>query len=242
MAGHNKWSKVKHRKAVVDKRRSKAWTMCARAIISAARQGGPDPAFNFALRAAIDEARYHNVPNDNIDRAIKKGAGGGDSDNFEPVRYEGYGPFGVAVIIDALTDNRARSAGNIRLIFSNHECKLGTTGSVAHQFEQKGRLTVTGAETDEDKIMAAAIDAGADDARYADDQTWEIFTAPTELAPVRAALQKAGLSIGESGFEMLPLVTAPVSTAQAEAVQEFIDALEDDEDVKKVFSNAAWPD
>jgi len=241
VAGHNKWSKIKHRKAVVDKRRSKAWTMCSRAIISAARQGGPDAMYNFALRAALDEARYHNVPNDNIDRAIRKGTGGGESDNFEPVRYEGYGPGGAAVIIDALTDNRTRTAGNIRLIFSDHEARLGTSGAVAHQFEQKGRLTLAAGEHDEDRVMAAAIEAGADDARPFDEHAWEIFTAPTDLASVRSGLEAAGFKIGESGFEMLPLVAAPVCGPAVKDLLAFIDALEDDEDVKKVFTNAEWP-
>src|SRR5262249_41571009 len=160
MAGHNKWSKVKHRKAVVDKRRSKAWTMCSRAIISAARQNGPDPNFNFALRAALDEARYHNVPNDNVERAIKKGVGGGAGDDYEPVRYEGYGPGGVAVIVEAYTNNRARTAGEVRNIFGDYSGKLGTTGCVAHQFEHKGRIEIKAAATDEDRVIEAALNAG----------------------------------------------------------------------------------
>jgi YebC/PmpR family DNA-binding regulatory protein len=241
LAGHNKWSKVKHRKAVVDKRRSKAWTMCSRAIISAARQGGPDPDFNFALRAAIDEARYHNVPNDNIERAIKKGAGGGTADNFEPVRYEGYGPGGVAVIIDALTDNRTRTAGNVRLIFSKFDGKMGTAGSVAHQFEHKGRMVVVGAKGDEDRLMESALAAGADDVRGIEGEeqpTWEVLTPPTEFLTVRKALTEAKFNLVEAELDMLPTVTARVSGETAELLAEFLEAMEDDEDVKKVYANA----
>jgi YebC/PmpR family DNA-binding regulatory protein len=241
LAGHNKWSKVKHRKAVVDKRRSKAWTMCSRAIISAARQGGPDPDFNFALRAAMDEARYHNVPNDNIERAIKKGAGGGTADNFEPVRYEGYGPGGVAVIVDALTDNRTRTAGNVRLVFSKFDGKMGTAGSVSHQFEHKGRLVVSGAKGDEDRLMESALAAGADDVRTVEGEeqpTWEVLTPPTEFLNVRKALTEGKFNLVEAELDMLPTVTVSVSGETADLVAEFIEAMEDDEDVKKVYANA----
>src|SRR6185369_9311190 len=131
MAGHNKWSKIKRKKAVTDSRRSKAWTMCLRAVMMAARSGGGDPEFNFALRTAIDEAKYHNVPKDNLERAIKKGAGGGEGENYEQGRYEGYGPGGVALIIDALTNNKTRTAADVRLILSKYGGNLGATGCVA---------------------------------------------------------------------------------------------------------------
>ena len=140
MAGHNKWSKIKRKKLVTDGRRSKAWTMCLRAVMMAARSGGPDPDFNFALRTAIDEAKYHNVPKDNLERAIKKGAGGGDGENYEQARYEGHGPGGVAIVVESLTNNRTRTAGDLRLIFSDHNGKLGTTGCVGFMFETKRGL------------------------------------------------------------------------------------------------------
>jgi YebC/PmpR family DNA-binding regulatory protein len=241
MAGHNKWSKIRHRKAVVDKRRGKAWSMCSRAIISAARQGGPDPAFNFLLRAALDEARYHNVPSDNIERAIKKGTGGGADDNYEPVRYEGYGPGGVAVIVEALTNNRTRTAGDVRLIFSNYEGKMGVSGCVAHQFEHKGRLAVTGETNDEDRVMEAALNAGADDVRH-DGEGFEVLTAPTELAGVRARLVEAGLSVTAQSFEMLPLQTVMVTGQAAKDLLALVEEMEDNEDVKRVFTNADIPD
>jgi YebC/PmpR family DNA-binding regulatory protein len=243
MAGHNKWSKIRHRKAVVDKRRGKAWSMCSRAIISAARQGGPDPNFNFLLRAALEEARYHNVPNDNIERAIKKGVGGGDTENYESVRYEGYGPGGVAVIVDALTNNRTRTAADVREIFSKNEGKLGVSGCVAHQFEHRGVITIVAPASAEDRVMTAALDAGADDVRAeADDEThhWIVLTAPESFLMVRDALKAQGFELSESHLDMLPLVTAGVAGQTAKDLIDFLDALEDNEDVKKVYSNAEF--
>lgn len=245
MAGHNKWSKIRHRKAVVDKRRSKAWTMCSRAIITAARLGGPDPEFNFALRQALDEAKYHNVPRDNIERAIKKGAGGGEGENYEPVRYEGYGPGGVAIVIEALTNNRTRTAGDLRLIFSRNEGNLGTTGCVGFMFQTLGRFTVAGKAGDEERVFEAAAGAGAEDVRFEDDEDEPSFTI---LAPVpaynavKAALESAGLTITHAAIEQIPTTMAAVSGEQAKAVLELVDALEDNEDVKHVYTNAEIPD
>jgi YebC/PmpR family DNA-binding regulatory protein len=238
MAGHNKWSKIRHRKAVVDKRRSKAWTMCSRAIISVVRQAGPDPTFNFALRQALDDARYHNVPKDNIERAIKKGAGTGAGDNYEPIRYEGYGPGGVAVIVEAFTDNRTRTAADVRLIFSRFSGKLGTTGCVSHQFEHKGRIELTSETLSEEQIMEAALNAGAEDVRSAGENTWEIITDPTQFTSVRAKLEAAGLKPGDNGLEMLPTTTVAIAGEQAKELLELVEAMEDNEDVKKVFTNA----
>jgi YebC/PmpR family DNA-binding regulatory protein len=243
VAGHNKWSKVKHRKAVVDKRRSKAWTMCSRAIISAARAGGGDPAFNFALRTAMDEARYHNMPADNVERAIKKGIGGGAGDDYEPVRYEGYGPGGVAVIVEALTNNRARTAGEVRLIFGNHGGKLGTTGCVAHQFEHKGTIAVKAPAHDEDRLIEAALGLGADDVTNAEDEdsgepVFAVLTPPTRLAEVRSGLEKAGFTLGTAELAMVPTTTVAIEGEPAETLGELVDAMEENEDVKRVFTNA----
>jgi YebC/PmpR family DNA-binding regulatory protein len=265
LAGHNKWSKIKHRKKVVDKRRSKAWTMCSRAIISAARQGGPDPAFNFLLRAAIDEARYYNVPSDNIERAIKKGSGGGDTDSYEPVRYEGYGPGGVAVIVEAFTNNRTRTAGDVRLIFTKHGGggKLGVPGCVAHSFAHKGRLLVMGQHSDEGRLMDAALEAGADDLAFEasrDDEpsgpgVWTVYTPPELMLSVRDRLKAAGWAPADAeklkwhangrldgeaaaGFEMVPLNTVELSDEAVELLAELVDALEDNDDVKLVYTNA----
>lgn len=240
MAGHNRWSKVKHRKAVVDKRRGKALSMCSRAIISAARQHGPDPNFNHALRAAIDEARYYNVPGDNIERAIKKGAGGGEGENYEPTRYEGYGPGGVCVIVDALTNNRARTVANLRLIFEDHDCKLGQAGCVSHQFEHKGRIEVKALRSDEDRVMELALEAGADDVLNTGDEDamFEVLCDPTKLHAVKARLVELKLTLGHASTAMIPSVNTIVTGGDVKALMDFVDALEDDEDVKKVYTNA----
>ncbi len=244
MAGHNKWSKVKHRKAVVDKRRSKAWTMCSRAIITAARTGGPDPEFNFALRAALDEARYHNVPKDNIERAIKKGIGGGDGDDYEPVRYEGYGPGGIAVVVEALTNNRTRTAGDLRLIFGRHGGNLGTTGCVSFMFETKGRIAVAGRAADEERLFEVAAGAGADDLNFSPDDAdnadgeFTVLTSVAAYVGVRAAVEKAGFTIREAAIEQIPTGLTVLSGEPAAALIELTDALEDNDDVKKVYTNA----
>ncbi|MCU0689724.1 MAG: YebC/PmpR family DNA-binding transcriptional regulator [Phycisphaerales bacterium] len=285
MAGHNKWSKIKHRKKVVDKRRSKAWTMCSRAIISAARQGGPDPQFNFLLRAAMDEARYYNVPNENVERAIKKGAGGGDTDHYEPVRYEGYGPAGVAIIVEAFTNNRTRTAGDLRLIFTKYGNggKLGVPGCVAHTFAHKGRILILGSASDEAALMDDALAAGADDLRFEPSREtdptgpglWIVLTPPEQMRTICEALTGPSVSTaasvhpsqrtapanparwhlptaeqlkahaegkfeGESaaGFDMIPLTTVDLTDADAETLAELVDALEDNEDVKLVYTNA----
>ncbi|MBY0312762.1 MAG: YebC/PmpR family DNA-binding transcriptional regulator [Phycisphaerales bacterium] len=245
MAGHNKWSKVKHRKAVVDKRRSKAWTMCSRAIISAVRQHGPDPEFNNTLRQALDDARYYNVPKDNIDRAIKKGQGAGEGESYENVRYEGYGPHGVAIVIDALTNNRTRTASDLRLILGKHSGNLGTTGCVAFMFETKGRVVVSGQARDEEKLFEIVAGAGADDLRFEDDDDAPVFTIMTSVPTfnaVKAAVEAAKFTITEAAIEQVPTTLAELDVEQAKAVLTLVDALEDNEDVKHVYTNADVPD
>lgn len=241
MAGHNKWSKVKHRKAVVDKRRSKAWTMCSRAIISAVRQHGPDPEFNNTLRQALEDARYYNVPKDNIDRAIKKGAGAGEGDSYENVRYEGYGPHGVAIVIDALTNNRTRTASDLRLILGKHAGNLGTTGCVAFMFETKGRIVVTGKASDEERLFEIAASAGAEDLQFDGDDDAPSFTITTTVPTfnaVKAAMDTAKFTITEAAIEQVPTTMSPLDTEQSKAVLALVDALEDNEDVKHVYTNA----
>lgn len=248
MAGHNKWSKIKRKKAVTDSRRSKAWTMCLRAVMMAARSGGPDPDFNFALRTAIDEAKYHNVPKDNLDRAIKKGAGGGEGENYEQARYEGHGPGGVAIVIESLTNNRTRTAGDLRLIFGDHGGKLGTTGCVGFMFETKGRITLPGKPADEERLFEAAAGAGADDIQFdpgeddGEPGTWTVLTSFEAFIGVKAALEKAGFKPAESRIEQLPTTLTQVSGEQAKEVLELIEALEDNDDVQRVYTNADIPD
>lgn len=241
MAGHNKWSKIKHRKAVVDKRRGKAWTMCSRGITVAARAGGADPEFNFALRTALDEAKYHNVPKDNIDRAIKKGLGGGDGDDYEHVRYEAYGPHGVAIVIDALTNNRTRTAGDLRLILGKHQGNLGTTGCVGFLFETKGRILVAGARDVENRLFEIAAGAGADDITFDEDDDepgWTVLTSVASYNAVREAIDKASLQIRGAGIEPVATTLVRVEGEGARDVLELVDALEDNDDVRKVYVNA----
>lgn len=243
MAGHNKWSKIKHRKAVVDKRRGRVWTKVSKAIIVAAKNGGPDPDSNLTLRYAIDEARYANMPRDTIERAIQKGAGGAGGANYEPVRYEGYGPGGVAIIVDSLTDNRTRTVGDLRLAFGNHGGNLGNNGCVAYMFQPKGRVLVNAPEMTDDAMMELAIEAGADDVVAPDDpaeEPWTILCAVTAFQSVKDAIEKkgAGVAIAEAEIAMVPNETIEVSGKNAETLSELMDAIEDLDDVQKVYTNA----
>lgn len=247
MAGHSRWHNIKHRKAISDAKRGKAWSKCVKAIMVAARTGGGDPATNLSLRYAIDDARYENVPRDTIDRAIKKGSGEIGDETWESVRYEGYGPAGVAVVVEALTNNRTRTAADVRLIFSDHECRLGTTGCVSHQFEHKGRILIdlgaTPGQTG-DALFEAAVSAGADDVQPEEGQAgiWVVLTQPTDFHAVRSALEAAKFGVKEARLELLPTTTVLVSGDDARSVVEFIEALEDNDDVQKVFANFDVPE
>lgn len=245
MAGHNKWSKIKHRKAVVDKRRGKVWTKVSKAIIVAAKNGGPDPDSNLSLRYAIDEARYANMPRDTIERAIQKGAGGAGGENYEPVRYEGYGPGGIAVIIDTLTDNRARTVGDLRLAFDRNGGNLGNSGCVAYMFQPKGRMLVNAPGATEDRMMELAIEAGADDCLAPDDpleEPWTILCAVASFQAVKEAIERAGksesIAIAEAEIAMVPNESVEVTGEAAESLGDLIDAIEDLDDVQKVYTNA----
>lgn len=241
MAGHNKWSKIKHRKAVVDKRRGKVWTKISKAIIVAAKHGGGDPDSNLSLRYAIDEARYANMPRDTIERAIQKGAGGGDQSNYESVRYEGYAPGGVAVIVDALTDNRTRTVGDLRLAFGNAGGNMGNSGCVAYMFQSRGVILADAGGRSEDAMIELALEAGAVDARKPDDAESAVWTILTEVAAfgaVKDALEKAGLKIEEANLAMVPDTLVAVSGDHAKSVIELVDAIEDLDDVQRVYTNA----
>lgn len=246
MAGHNKWSKIKHRKAVVDKRRSKVWSKVSRAMIVAARHGGPDPAFNLSLRYAIDEARYANMPRDIIERAIKKGAGGDDQANYENVRYEGYAPGGIAIVVDALTDNRTRTVNLVRDAFHDIEGNLGASGCVAYMFQHRGRIEITAPGKPADAVMDAAIEAGAMDVEAPDegdeDATWTVLTDPTKFEGVKQALEKAGFTIANAELAMIPETRVEARGERAKAVIQLVDALEELDDVQKVYTNADIPD
>lgn len=252
MAGHNKWSKIKHRKAVVDKRRGKVWTKCARAIMSAARQGGPDPSANVTLRYAIDEARYANMPKDTIERAIQKGIGEVGAADWEPVRYEGYGPGGVAIVADALTNNRARTVTDLRLIFEKHGGNLGNAGSVGYMFETRGRILVEQSGRADDAMFEGAIEAGAEDIQppptSADgseenaDRIWTVLSKPTEFQVVKDGLERGGFKIVEAELALVPTMSVEIGVEQASSFIRLIDALDDNDDVQKVYHNGLIPD
>ncbi|MEX2219128.1 MAG: YebC/PmpR family DNA-binding transcriptional regulator [Phycisphaerales bacterium] len=243
MAGHSKWHNIKHRKAAVDKKRGKYWSKCSRAIIAAARHGGPAPESNLALRYAIDEARYANMPRDTIERAIKKGAGEIGGAEWEPVRYEGYGPGGVALLIDGLTDNRTRTVGDLRLVMGKHGGNLGAAGSVAYLFEPRGEVVIAAEGASEETVMGAAIEAGADDveAPESSEGVWTVTTAPGAFQPVKESLEKAGLKIEQAGLTMAPTTRVTIRGEEARRLLALIESVEDLDDVQKVYSNADIP-
>jgi YebC/PmpR family DNA-binding regulatory protein len=207
MSGHSKWSSIKHKKGAADAKRGKLFSKLARAIIVAAREGGPDPAANLALQNAIEKARSYSMPKDNIERAIARGSGAGaDSEAFEQIAYEGYGPSGVAIIVEALTDNRNRTAADVRHVFTKNEGSLGTTGAVAWLFERRGIVTVDADRADEDSVTLAAAEGGADDVTQ-DGSSFEVTTSPESLSSVREALEQAGIEVESAETTMVPKTT-----------------------------------
>jgi YebC/PmpR family DNA-binding regulatory protein len=236
MSGHSKWHSIKHKKAVVDARRGQHFTKLARAITVAAREGGGDPEGNPALALAIQKARDASMPKDNIERAIAKGAGGGvDADNIETVLYEGYGPGGVALLVEALTDNRNRTGADIRHAFNKHGGNLGEPGSVSYLFDKAGVIVVDATRYDEDDLMPA-IDAGALDIAR-DDDVFEVLTEPGSLGAVRDALVSAGIELESADVTQRPKSRVPVSEGDAPKLLKLIDALEDADDVSAVYAN-----
>jgi YebC/PmpR family DNA-binding regulatory protein len=234
MSGHSKWSTIKHKKGAADAKRGKLFAKLARAVEVAAREGGSgDPDANAALAQAIDKAKGHSVPKDNIERAIKRGTGEVEGAHYEEIWYEGYAPGGIALYVQILTDNRNRAASDVRSTFTRHEGNLGEPGSVAYLFEQKGYLLVAG---DEDEIMLGALEAGAEDVRPSGDQ-WEVITAPSDLSFVKAALEAEGLAVDSSEVTQLPSTSVPVDGSSARTVLRLVDALEDLDDVQAVFAN-----
>ncbi len=241
MAGHSKWANIKHRKARQDAKKGKEWSRCAKAIIMAAKAGGGDPGANLNLRYAIDEAKAVNMPKDTIEKAIKKGTGELGGDAIESVIYEGYGPGGVAILVETLTDNRNRTAGEIRHIFDKQGGNLGQNGSVSYLFTAKGLIRIDKAQADEDRIMELALDAGAEDVAEADDQ-WEITTEPGGLNTVRAALEEAGLTVDSSQVSMIASTTVECTGDMARKALSLYEALDDQDDVQNVYANFDIPD
>lgn len=241
MAGHSKWANIKHRKAKQDAVKGKAWSKCARAIIIAAKNGGGDPDANLTLRYAIDEAKAVNMPKDTIEKAIKKGTGELDSERIEAIRYEGYGPGGVAVMVDVLTDNVNRTAPEMRTMFEKNGGNLGKSGSVAFGFTPKGLFLIEQAKATEERLMDIALEAGADDVRLSDGG-WEVTCEPAEFHLLRAALEKGGIEVASAELTMIPQNTVAVDASIAARIMRLLDTLEEHDDVQKVYSNADIPD
>jgi YebC/PmpR family DNA-binding regulatory protein len=236
VSGHSKWHSIKHKKAVVDARRGQHFTKLARAITVAAREGGGDPEGNSGLALAIQKARDASMPKDNIERAIAKGTGeGADGDQIETVLYEGYGPGGVALLIEALTDNRNRTGADVRHVLSKNGGNLGEPGSVAYLFDKRGVIVVDAARYDEDDLMPA-IDAGAEDIAR-DDDVFEIITEPSDLTSVREALAQAGVEIESADVAQQPKSRVPLEEADAARLIRLIDALEESDDINAVHAN-----
>jgi YebC/PmpR family DNA-binding regulatory protein len=241
MSGHSKWSSIKHKKGAADAKRGKLFSKLARAIIVAARDGGGDPENNPTLATAIQKARDVSMPKDNIQRAIDRGTGAGaDGAAIESILYEGYGPGGVAILVEALTDNRNRASAEIRFAFSSHGGSLGEPGSVAWIFEKKGAIVVDGSRYGEDDVIVA-IDAGAEDVREDGDQL-RVLCDPSDLSAVREALEGAGVEIESAGLATEPKSTVEVKGHEAEQLLKLLDALDEQDDVDEVFANFDIPE
>lgn len=237
MAGHSKWANIQHRKNAQDAKRGKVFTKLIREITVAARMGGPDVANNPRLRAVIDKALTANMTRDTIDRAVKKGVGGLEGANLENIRYEGYGPGGVAVMVECLTDNRTRTVSDVRHAFTKHGGNLGTDGSVAYLFSKRGVISFAPG-ADEDKIMEIALEAGADDVQTNADKSIDVYTDPEHFEKVRDALQKADLKIAQAEVTMIASNEVNLDQDNAEKMVKMLDMLEELDDVQNVYSNA----
>jgi YebC/PmpR family DNA-binding regulatory protein len=239
MAGHSKWANIQHRKGRQDERRGKLFTRLIREITIAAKLGGADPHANPRLRLAMDRASDANMPKDTVQRAIQKGVGGLEGANYEEIRYEGYGPNGAAVIVDVMTDNRTRTVAEVRHAFSKHGGNLGTDGSVAFLFRHCGQFFFPPGSP-EDRVMEAAIDAGADDVTVADDGSIEVVCAPPDFARLKAGLKAAGLEPAEAEIAMKPLNEVELAGEDAQKMQKLLDALENLDDVQQVHTSAVF--
>lgn len=242
MSGHSKWANIKHKKGKADALRGKITTKISREITIAVRMGGADPTGNMKLKLALSKAKANNIPKDNIQRAIQKGAGALEGQSFEEITYEGYGPAGVAMMVSCLTDNRNRTAADIRHVFSKHGGNLGATGCVGYMFKQKGIFAVS-KETGvtEDDLMMIALDAGAEDIK-SDEEGFEIVTDPAAYDDVEKALADSNIEVAMSEITMVPDTMAELSAEDAEKVQKMLDALDDCDDVQDVYTNAGLPD
>jgi YebC/PmpR family DNA-binding regulatory protein len=243
VSGHSKWSSIKHKKGAADAKRGKLFSKLSRAIIVAAKEGGPDPAGNLALQNAIEKARSYSMPKDNIERAIARGSGAdSDAADFETVIYEGYGPSGVAVIVEALTDNRNRTASDVRHVFAKNDGNLGGSGAVTWLFERRGIVLVAAGGVDEDELTLAAAEGGADDVSV-DGSTYQVVSAPEALTTVRETLESAGFAVESAELTMVPKTTVEVADeSSAKKVLRLIDQLEENDDIQDVYSNFDIPE
>jgi len=242
LSGHSKWSSIKHKKGAADKKRGQLFSKLSRAIIVAAREGGPDPANNLALQNAVEKARSYSMPKDNIERAVARGSGAdADAAAYETVIYEGYAAGGVAILVEALTDNRNRTAADVRAAFAKHEGNLGTSGAVAWQFERRGVVLVSG-DADEDELTLAAAEGGAEDVAL-DGSTFQITATPEDLSAVREAVESAGFTVESAELTMVPKTTVDVEDENtAKKILRLMDALEENDDVQEVYSNFDIPE
>jgi YebC/PmpR family DNA-binding regulatory protein len=243
LSGHSKWSSIKHKKGAADAKRGQLFSKLSRAILVAAKEGGGDPTNNLALQNAIEKARSYSMPKDNIDRAIAKGSGAdADANTFETIVYEGYGPEGVALIVEALTDNKNRTAADVRHLFAKHGGNLGATGAVAWQFERLGVIVVAAEGTDEEELLLVAADAGADDVQE-DGSSFQVTSPPEALSAVRAAVEQTGFTVESAELQLMPKSTVSIDDeAKARQVMRLVDALEENDDVQDVYANFDIPE
>ena len=241
MSGHSKWSTIKHKKGAADAKRGKIFTRILKEMTVAARLGGGDPNGNPRLRAAVAEAKANNMPKDNIERAIKRGTGELEGATYEEITYEGYGPGGVAIIVEALTDNTNRTTPEIRHLFEKNGGNLGTPGSVKFQFEKKGYFAIERKMVDEDKLMEIALEAGADDLQTEDPDAYEIYTTPENFEAVRQALESNKIATAEAKLGMIPANYVSVDEAKSKQIMRLLESLDDHDDVQNVWSNFDIP-
>lgn len=242
MSGHSKWHNIQAKKGKVDAKRGKIFTKIGKELAIAIKNGGPKPENNAKLRDVIAKAKAANMPNDNINRAIKKAEGEMDTVNYETIVYEGYGPSGVAVIVETLTDNKNRSAGNVRSAFTKGGGNMGTSGCVSFMFQEKGEIVIEKADRDEDEMMMMALEAGAEDFNADEDEVFVVTTTPEDFSTVREALEEQGVEFLEAQVKMIPDTYTEISEEDAKKFQKMLDLLDEDDDVTEVYHNAEFPE
>ncbi|MFH0940794.1 MAG: YebC/PmpR family DNA-binding transcriptional regulator [Candidatus Omnitrophota bacterium] len=243
MSGHSKWASIKHKKAAIDAKRGQLFTKLIKELTSAARSGGGNTETNIRLRTAIGKAKESNMPSDNIDKAIKRGTGELPGITYEEITYEGYGPAGIALIIDIVTDNKNRTTAELRNLMSKRGANMASTGAVSFLFQKKGYIVVEKSAVEEDKLMTIALDAGAEDLKTEDPKVYEIITQPTDLDTVKSAIEAKKIPMQSAEITMLPSTTIKITDkAQATSILSLMDALEEHEDVQHVYANFDIPD